>query len=141
MQIKFKRLSALAKVPSKSGSLEAGFDIATTQAVVLQPGDSHIFTTGIASAIDPGYCVVLFDRSGMGAKKNIHRLAGVIDCTYRGEWLVCLTNLSKDVHNIKAGDKIVQGLVLPVPDLIISEVDELDETYRGANGFGSTDVR
>jgi dUTP pyrophosphatase len=139
MQIRFHKICDSAKIPTKVGELEAGFDIATTEYHDFQPGESHIFHTGLTASIDEGYCVVLFDRSGMGAKKNIHRLAGVIDCTYRGEWLVCLTNLSKNTYEINAGDKIVQGLVLPVPELSIIEVDSLDETARGCKGFGSSD--
>ena len=139
VQIRFKKLRPDAKIPSKVGMYEAGIDIATTDYYQLGPGESHVFHTGLASSIDEGYCVVLFDRSGMGAKKNIHRLAGVIDSTYRGEWLVCLTNLSDEFHTILVGDNIVQGLVLPVPELSIIEVPVLDETERGDKGFGSSD--
>jgi len=138
MQIKFQKLRPDAKIPAKAGAKEAGIDITTVDCVQLVPGECHIFHTGLAAAIEEGYCVVLFDRSGMGAKKNIHRLAGVIDCTYRGEWLVCLANLSEDTHFIQPGDKIIQGLVLPVPETSIIEVDTLDETERGSKGFGST---
>ena len=74
----------------------------------------------------------------MGAKKNIHRLAGVIDCTYRGEWMVVLTNLSKDSHIIEAGDKIIQAqLALVIPANPVW-TNELPESYRGESGFGST---
>ena len=138
MQIRFQKLNVAAKIPSKVGMYEAGIDIATIEEYYLVPGESHIFHTGLASSIDEGYCVVLFDRSGMGAKKNIHRLAGVIDATYRGEWMVCLVNLSEKAHLIQSGDNIVQGLVLPVPQLSIIEVDSLDETIRGDKGFGSS---
>jgi dUTP pyrophosphatase len=139
MQIKFHRLVSWAKVPTKATSHAAGFDIATIDTHDLAPGESYIFHTGLTAAIEEGYCVVLFDRSGMGAKKNIHRLAGVIDSDYRGEWLVCLTNLSHESRLLSAGDNIVQGLVMPVPPLSIIEVDCLDETERGDKGFGSSD--
>jgi len=139
MQIKFQKLVAWATIPSKSNDHAAGFDIASTVDHTLEPGECFIFHTGLAASIEEGYCVVLFDRSGMGAKKNIHRLAGVIDSDYRGEWLVCLVNLSENSHVIHAGDNIIQGLVLPVPELSIIEVDSLDETERGSKGFGSSD--
>jgi dUTP pyrophosphatase len=139
MQIKFKKLRPDAEIPAKAGMLEAGIDITTVDCVQLAPGESYVFHTGLAAAIEEGYCVVLFDRSGMGAKRNIHRLAGVIDCTYRGEILVCLVNLSDDSQFIQPGDKIIQGLVLPVPEVSILEVDTLDETERGSKGFGSSD--
>lgn len=139
MQIRFQELRHDAVIPAKTNSHAAGFDISTIDRCELKPGQAHLFHTGLASSIDPGYCVVLFDRSGMGGKKNIHRLAGVIDSDYRGEWLVCLVNLSEDVHVINPGDNIVQGLVLPVPELSIIEQDMLDETARGNKGFGSSD--
>jgi dUTP pyrophosphatase len=139
MQIQFLKLSDQAKIPTKATGSAAGFDIASTETMEICRGESHIFHTGLAASIDEGYCVVLFDRSGMGAKKNIHRLAGVIDSDYRGEWLVCLCNLSRNSYVIHAGDNIVQGLVLPVPQLSIVEVTSLDDTVRGCNGFGSSD--
>ena len=105
---------------------------------VLYPGQSHKFRLGFACAIDPGYCMLLWDRSGMGANKNIHRLAGVIDCTYRGEWLVSLINLSEDTHVIHTGDKIIQGIITMVFPGQASWVEDLPDSVRGAAGFGST---
>jgi dUTP pyrophosphatase len=139
MQIKFLKLSDRAKIPTKATNYAAGFDIASAERYELAPGESHLFKTGLSSSIDEGYCVVLFDRSGMGAKKNIHRLAGVIDSDYRGEWGVCLINLSKNAHIINEGDNIIQGLVITVPELSIVEVQSLDETERGNKGYGSSD--
>jgi dUTP pyrophosphatase len=140
MQIRFKKLDSMAQIPSRATDGSAGFDITTTNQRTLKPGESFLFQTGLASAIEEGYCVVLFDRSGMGGKKNIHRLAGVIDSDYRGEWLVSLINLSNEERTISIGDKIIQGLVLPVPELLIVEVSSLDDTVRGSGGFGSTDA-
>lgn len=99
---------------------------------------SKIFHTGFACAVDELFYMELWDRSGMGAKKNIHRLAGVIDSTYRGEWLVALTNLSNKTHIIKAGDKIVQGIIKQVIPGQAFWVADLPESTRGAAGFGST---
>lgn len=106
--------------------------------ITLLPGDSYVFNTGVACAIDTGYCMLLWDRSGMGAKKKIHRLAGVIDCTYRGEWAVCLVNHDRVAHCIKAGDKIIQGIITRVIPGKATWVDELPPSYRGEAGFGST---
>lgn len=136
LTIKFKKLHPDAKIPTRATEFAAGFDISTIEFWKLQPGERHLFSTGLASRIPHGFCVVLFDRSGMGAKKNIHRLAGVIDEDYRGVWLVCLVNLSDNAHQINAGDNIIQGLVLPVPQVSIIEVSSLDETVRGSKGFG-----
>lgn len=156
-----QRLSPDAVLPAKAGELEAGWDICCVaddtfaevdsacikcgvelkrgdRARVLTCGATHLFHTGFACAIDPGYAVLLWDRSGMGAKKQIHRLAGVIDCTYRGEWLVALTNLSRRIHVIKAGDKIIQGIITKVIPSQAGWVDTLPESSRGTAGFGST---
>jgi dUTP pyrophosphatase len=136
LTIKFKKLHPDAKIPTKATEFAAGFDINTIESHYLQPGECHTFSTGLASCIPCGFCVVLFDRSGMGAKKNIHRLAGVIDEDYRGEWKVCLANLSYIAHQINAGDNIIQGLMLPVPRVQITEVSSIDDTERGDKGFG-----
>lgn len=154
-ELKFKKLHNDAKLPEKAGKLEACYDICcvededfidfgvhnngdTASYYIMNPGESKIFHTGLSCEIPDGQAMFLWDRSGMGAKKNIHRLAGVIDCTYRGEILVSLINLSKDVNIINAGDKIIQGHIsLVIPGKPVWS-DELSESWRGENGFGST---
>lgn len=106
--------------------------------IALMPGESHLFHLGIAAAIPDGYGMILFDRSGMGAKKLIHRFAGVIDSTYRGEWLVLLKNFSNGVQRINVGDRIIQGVLVRNYDLEPFWTEELDDTERGASGFGSS---
>jgi len=107
--------------------------------VDLKPGESFIFRTGFAQAIEPGHCCLLWDRSGMGAKRNVHRLAGVIDESYRGEWLVALINHSASIQRINVGDRIVQGLYTERIEAEFPLVDDLDTTERGTDGFGSTE--
>jgi len=154
----FKKLHPDATLPAKAGEKEACYDFTCvadenflptdcvlglekgvqSPFVEMRPGDSRVFKLGIAAAIPEGRALFYWDRSGMGAKRNLHRLAGVIDSTYRGEWMVCLTNHSRDVQIIEAGDKIIQGhlaLVLPGTP---KWVDDLPESYRGEAGFGST---
>ncbi len=154
----FKRLHPNAKLPAKAGELEACYDISCVaddrfwepeciagieygvkkKFMELKPGRSHVFHTGLACAIPKGRALFLWDRSGMGAKKNIHRLAGCLDSSYRGEVLVSLINLSNDTHIIEEGDRIIQGhLALVLPGTPVW-VDELPESYRGYKGFGST---
>jgi len=81
----------------------------------------------------------LWDRSGMGAKKIVHRLAGVIDEDYRGEWFVRLVNHSSEVVRVEVGDKIVQGIYTERTEVECPIVPALPETSRGTGGFGSTD--
>lgn len=107
--------------------------------VMLQPGQSFLFRTGFAQAITPGYGCLLWDRSGMGAIKQVGRLAGVIDETYRGEWMVRLVNFSHETVTINVGDKIVQGVYQERVAAECPLVPSLDTTARGTAGFGSTD--
>ncbi len=158
IDLPFKRLHPNATLPAKSGDLEACYDFTCVEDdnflvtdcvlglekgvkrpfVEMRPGQSRVFKLGVAAAIPEGRALFYWDRSGMGAKRNIHRLAGVIDCTYRGERMVCLTNHSRDAQIIEAGDKIIQGhLALILPGTPVW-TDDLPESYRGDAGFGST---
>lgn len=109
--------------------------------VVLAPGEGFLFRTGFAQAIQPDHVCVLFDRSGMGGSKQVHRLAGVIDEDYRGEWFVRLINLSPVPVTIFVGDKIVQGLYQIRIEAEFPLTNTLDATARGTSGFGSTDKK
>ncbi len=107
--------------------------------VDLRPGDAFLFRTGFAQAIQEDHCCLLWDRSGMGGKKIVHRLAGVIDEDYRGEWFVRLVNHSSETVRVSVGDKIVQGLYTERIEAECPIVPALVATHRGAAGFGSTD--
>ena len=110
-------------------------------AVVVDPGASFLFRTGFAQAIQPGHACYLWDRSGLGAKKIMHRLAGVIDEDYRGEWFVRLVNHGRAPVQINVGDAIVQGVYGERIEAECPLVDTLPETARGTGGFGSTDTQ
>ena len=105
---------------------------------VLHPGEKHVFHTGLKMAIPMGYGVVFRDRSGMAAKYGISVMAGVIDSSYRGEWMVCLLNTSQENYTIVEGDRIVQAF--PVLEYRMEFIEEksLDYTARGEGGFGSS---
>jgi dUTP pyrophosphatase len=137
MKFKVNKLDPEAKLPTKESSLEAGIDIYTTEDYILNPGERHLFSTGMAVEFEDGHVALLWDRSGLGSK-GIHRLAGVIDSTYRGEWKVALINLSDEPHEIKAGDKIVQCVLQKFEPVEIEEVADLAESGRGEKGFGSS---
>ena len=132
-----QKLSADATLPAKGNAEDAGIDIFTNETVTLQPGERHMFTTGIACAIPTGYVALLWDRSGLGSK-GIHRFAGVIDSGYRGEWKVILWNSTNEPFEIKAGDKIIQAVVQKFEETEILEVENLEESARGDKGFGSS---
>ncbi|KKK91606.1 hypothetical protein LCGC14_2711230, partial [marine sediment metagenome] len=112
-----------AKLPSKVYSNDAGWDISCVEdkyfrkiypsgefGFLLYPKESHVFSTGIKIAIPNNYTLIYKDRSGLGVKKNLHVLAGVIDCQYRGELKVCLINLGREPVKILPSDRIVQAL-------------------------------
>lgn len=132
-----QRLQPNAKLPAKGNPLDAGIDIFTNETYTLAPGETHMFTTGIAASLPEGHVALIWDRSGLGSK-GIHRLAGVIDSIYRGEWKIVLINLSQAPYEIKAGDKIAQCIVQRFEPVDITEVAELSETARGDKGFGSS---
>ncbi|MEX1112394.1 MAG: dUTP diphosphatase [Candidatus Andersenbacteria bacterium] len=131
------KLSDDAKLPAKENPLDAGIDIFTNESRVLEPGETYMFGTGISASLPDGYVALIWDRSGLGSK-GIHRLAGVIDSIYRGEWKIVLTNLSHEPYEIKAGDKIAQCVVQKFEPVEIIEVAQLTETNRGEKGFGSS---
>lgn len=118
--------------------LDAWEKFGLTKELAIRPNDSFLFRTGFKQAINPGWGCLFWDRSGMGGKKLIHRFAGVIDESYRGEWFVRLFNHSTQTHIIKPGDKIVQGVYQRRVRAICPIVQSLDATERGTGGFGST---
>lgn len=113
-------------------------DSAKIPVIDIPPGCTHLFRTGFEMAIQPGWGCLFWDRSGMGGKKLVHRFAGVIDSSYRGEWLVRLYNFSDVTVRIGEGDRIVQGIFQEQVEAQFPLVDTLPESDRGAGGFGST---
>ena len=113
----------------------------TEEDVNLAPGQRMGIPTGIAIALpSPDYVALVFVRSGMGFRPGIglSNGVGVIDSDYRGEISVGLVNLSGEDYTIRPGDRIAQLMVVPVVQAQVKMVDQLDETQRGAGGFGST---
>jgi len=107
--------------------------------VLLQPGATGLFRTGLGFAVPAGYAMLLWDRSGTGLKYGVHKIAGVIDSDYRGEVIVAVTNYTAVSTVIGNGDKLVQALIQRVEAPGFELVDELPPTDRDTCGFGSTD--
>jgi dUTP pyrophosphatase len=120
----------------------AGMDVVAAEALILAPGGRHAVATGFALAIPDGYEVQVRPRSGLALKHGITCLntPGTIDSDYRGEVKVILANLGSEPFEIKRGDRIAQLVPAPVQRATLIEVQTLDETNRGAGGFGSTGV-
>lgn len=140
ISFKVKKLAATATLPYKDNPEDAGIDIYTNESYTLKPGETHLFSTGIAVEFPRGYVALLWDRSGLGSK-GIHRLAGVIDSGYRGEWKVALLNTTKKPFRIAKGEKIVQCILQKFEPVKITHVQQLKESRRGGRGFGSSGKR
>lgn len=155
IDIKIKRLTDTAILPTKAHPSDACFDIyadcpndifydwnirGDINGIIIEPGCAVTIHTGFATNIPNGYFAAVFPRSGMGIKRHLRlsNSTGIIDSNYTGEWLISIYNDGNETQIIKHGDRIAQFAILPVLDVNLNEVNELDETDRGANGFGSS---
>ena len=138
LKMKVHRVDKTIEMPAYAKQHDAGIDIRSREEVVLQPGEKQVIKTGIKVAIPPNHVGLIWDRSGLAANHSITTLAGVIDAGYRGEINVVMINHSQESFRIEKGMRIAQLLVQPVVIPEIQEVEELDDTERGAGGLGST---
>ena len=129
-------------LPSYETSGSAGMDIRAAEDLTIAPAQRGLVGSGFAFAIPHGYEIQVRPRSGLALKKGISipNTPGTIDSDYRGELKVILINHGQEDFVIQRGDRIAQIVVAPVQRGILKEVDRLDETARGAGGFGSTGV-
>ena len=141
--VSFTRI-ANVNSPQYSSNGAAGIDFFHPNgfATIIPPGDAVLIPSGIKVNIPEGYALVAFNKSGVAVKKELAVKACVIDCDYQGEIKVHLKNESKEYQTIHEGEKFIQFLYLPTPqvNLIEKELDDLypDITLRGDGGFGST---
>lgn len=144
IQIALKRLDHGMDLPlpfyATSGA--AGMDVVAAEEIDLQPGQRHPVATGLAIAIPAGYEVQVRPRSGLALKHGVTvpNSPGTIDSDYRGELKILMINHGDQAFPIKRGDRIAQLVVAPVQIADFIEVDSLDDTARGDQGFGSTGV-
>lgn len=139
--LKFKRLTATAKLPIYATPGAAGMDLYADEAMFMPSGARSLVRTSLAVEIPEGYELQCRPRSGLAARHGITVLnsPGTIDSDYRGEIKVILYNSSRDEHQIFRGDRIAQLVLAKVEKLPIIEVEELSDTQRGGEGgFGST---
>ena len=120
----------------------AGLDLSSNESGIIEPLSRVMISTGLMIKIPDSYYARIAPRSGLAFKYGIDVLAGVIDSDYRGEIKVILYNTDKNKkYEYKKGDKIAQLIIEKYYDFEIKLVDELDNTQRGYNGFGSTDKK
>jgi dUTP pyrophosphatase len=127
-------------LPSYATAGSAGLDLRSADALTLKPGARALVATGIAIALPENFEAQVRPRSGLAVKNGITVLnaPGTIDADYRGEIKVPLINLGHEDFVINRGDRIAQMVVAPVLQVELIEVAALDETARGAGGFGSS---
>lgn len=147
LTIKIKRLphSGDMELPSYATAQSAGVDLsaAITNDITLEPGKRILVPTGIAIALPGGLEAQVRPRSGLALKHGITVLnsPGTIDADYRGEIGVILINLGQEPFTITRGMRIAQMLIAPVTTATFDVVEDLDQTARGAGGFGSTGLK
>ena len=141
-RVLFQKLRPDAVVPRYMTAHAAGLDLcaALDAPLVLAPGQRAAVATGLAMAIPPGHEGQVRPRSGLALKHGLTvvNAPGTVDADYRGEVKVLLVNLGAEAVTIAPGDRVAQLVIAPVIQAELAEVDALDDTARGAGGFGST---
>jgi dUTP pyrophosphatase len=134
----FKRLHPEARLPSRGSARAAGLDLCAIERVTLAPGSRAAVRTGLAVAIPEGFYGRVAPRSGLAVRHGIDVLAGVVDSDYRGEILCALVNHGTEAFEIEPGARVAQLVVEAIATPEPAWADDLEETERGAGGFGST---
>ena len=141
VDIALRMLDPELPVPSYAHEGDAGADLCAREDVTLAPGERVLVPTGVSIALPLGYVGLIHPRSGLATKHGLTvvNAPGTVDAGYRGELKVTLLNT--DVRTpivLKRGDRIAQLVIQKVERATFIQVEELDETVRGAGGFGST---
>lgn len=126
-----------AKMPCKAHAIDAGYDLFARETFTLRAHDEYVMDTGVHIQIPEGYTGFLKSKSGLNVHYGI-TCEGVIDSGYTGSIKAKLVNSSASPYCFKEGDKVTQLVILPVAHAELEEVDKLENSERGNNGFGST---
>jgi dUTP diphosphatase len=141
VELPFKRLDPAAELPAQAHAGDAGFDLCSIIDVEVLPGERAMVPTGLSVAIPDGHAGLVLPRSGLASRQGLTlaNAPGLIDSGYRGEITCAVVNLDRDqAVKIRRGDRIAQLVVLALPQILPSWVDELPPSTRGDSGFGST---
>jgi dUTP pyrophosphatase len=143
--IPVKKLRENAIFPTYATANSAGADLYACPdgPVTLQPHETVMIPLGYSMAIPEGWVGLIFARSGLASKRDLApaNKVGVVDADYRGEWFIPLHNHGSKPQTVQPGERVAQLVVVPCMTAAFREVDSLDETERGAGGFGSTGTR
>jgi dUTP pyrophosphatase len=136
-----KLLTTAATLPARAYEHDAAYDLYAAEEAVLEPLTRAVIGTGVALGLPPGLAALTLPRSGLAARHGISivNAPGLIDPGYRGEVRIILLNTDRvEPFAVHAGDRIAQLLFLPLAAVSVLGVPTLDETARGAQGFGSS---
>jgi dUTP pyrophosphatase len=167
LNVKIKRLNEDAVIPKYAREGDAGFDLVAVEDIIVEPGATVLVSTGLAFEIPPGYEMQIRPRSGVTVKTNLRVQLGTVDSGYRGEIKVMVDNIAQndswgfgyyigidgkphtdiadyngklDTYIIRKGDRIAQAVITPFETAHFVDAEKLEESVRGAGGFGSTGV-
>lgn len=145
MLVNIKKLNENAKLPTYGTVYSAGCDLyaCMDEDVSINPGETKLIKTGLSMEIPENYAGLIYARSSLATKKGLApaNKVGVIDSDYRGEIMVALHNHSNEVQTIDKNERIAQLVVTPFLKVEFNEVEDLNDTVRGAGGFGSTGTK
>lgn len=138
--LKIKLLHKNAQLPKFGTDGSAGMDFYLPRPETFIPNETRLVPLGIAVEVPKGHMLIVAPRSSTGIKTPLRMTnsIGVIDSDYRGEINAVFDNTSNEAYIAHEGDRLVQGILVEVPKVLIQEVEELTETKRGSGGFGST---
>lgn len=143
--VEIKRLREGAVIPTYGSAQAACCDLyaCIDAPIMVNPHETVMIGTGLAIKPPAGHYGAIYARSGMATKKGLRpaNCVGICDEDYRGEYIVALHNDCDIFRTIEPGDRIAQLMFVPYQQFTLCEVEELDETERGAGGFGSTGTK
>lgn len=138
LSIKIKKLHKDAVMPTKAHATDAGYDLYAASTSV-DKNYNVVYGTGIAVEIPAGYVGLVFPRSSIASKDiMLSNSVGVIDSGYRGEIMAKFKRVTGEFNSYQVGDRIAQLIIIPYPEVVFVEVDELSDSDRGVGGYGST---
>ncbi|MGX5569547.1 dUTP diphosphatase [Bacillus toyonensis] len=146
LRVKIKRVKDV-ELPRYAKPGDSGFDLVVAEDTVIWPGETKVIPTGLAFEIPPGYELQVRPRSGMTRNTKLRVVLGTVDSGYRGEVGVLVDNTeipkttNMQAQVMEKGTRIAQGVIAPVEKAHFVEVDELSDSERGTNGYGSTGVK
>lgn len=142
MKVKIKKTHPSGRIPTYATDGSGAFDFYSAEDRIVFPQFPNAIRLGVAMEIPVGHVMLLFPRSSIGKKTwlRMSNSVGVIDSDYRGTIHAIYDNIGCDRQVIKKGQRIAQGIIVPIPKVEFEEVEELSTTERGEGGFGSTGV-